>query len=58
MRARGIDQKILIDGEDRIVDGRNLWRVAKQLDLAEVECAVIETDDIAGAILAGLVHRP
>lgn len=57
IRERGIDQRILIDREGRIVDGRNLWRAAKQLQLPEVECAVVADEDIAGTILAGLLQR-
>lgn len=57
IRSRGIDQKILVDRENRIVDGRNLWRAAKQLEIEEVEVGVVADEDIAGTLLAGIIHR-
>lgn len=57
VRERGIDKPIKCDKEFRIVDGRTIWRVAKQLQLAEVECQVVPDDQIIATILGSLLHR-
>ncbi|MDB6125475.1 MAG: hypothetical protein JWQ71_4468 [Pedosphaera sp.] len=57
IRARGVDQPLLIDGEERIVDGRHRWRAALQVRLPEVACKVIDDAEIASAILHSLIQR-
>ena len=57
IRDRGIDKPLLIDKENRIVDGRMLWRAAKQLQLAQVACKIVPDDLIASSIVNSLLQR-
>jgi len=57
IRERGIDQPLLIDGENRILDGRRRWRAAKRLQLGVVPVIVREAGDVYGVIVSGLVQR-
>lgn len=57
IRDHGIRMPILIDRQDRIVDGRRRRDSARRLGLTGVPCLVIADGDIAGAIISGLVMR-
>lgn len=57
VRDRGIDQPLKIDAEGRILDGRECWRAAKQLQLAEVPVVVVPAEQCLAVILHSLVNR-
>ncbi|HXG49356.1 MAG TPA: ParB N-terminal domain-containing protein [Methylomirabilota bacterium] len=57
IRERGIDQPILIDAENRILDGRHRWRAAKRLQLEQVPVIVHDGAEAASVILASITHR-
>ena len=57
IRARGIDQPILVDAEHRIADGRHRWRAAKRLQLREVPVLIVPADHVATIILQSLLQR-
>lgn len=57
IRERGLDRPLLIDREERIVDGRMCWRAVKRLQLPQVECKVVLDEQIAGTIVNSLVQR-
>jgi hypothetical protein len=57
IRERGIDQPLLVDGENRVLEGRRRLRAAKQLQLAQVPVIVREAGDVYGIIVNGLVQR-
>src|SRR4051812_13417605 len=57
IRARGMDQALLIDGQDRVIDGRKKLRAAKQLQLREVPVIVRGDDEVLGIIVNSLVQR-
>jgi hypothetical protein len=57
VRERGLDMPLVIDTEDRIVKGRTRYRVAKLLQLVEVECKVCQPHEVVGIILNGLIQR-
>lgn len=56
IRERGIQTPLRVDAENRILDGREVWKAAKQLQLRTVPI-VRETGDPATVILGGLVFR-
>lgn len=57
IRARGIDQPLIITPEKQILDGRHRWRSAKRLQLAQVPVCVQGNGDIAGVIIGTLLQR-
>lgn len=57
VRDRGITVPIIVDKEDRVVDGRHRRRAAARLQLAEVPVTVCEPDEVASIILATLIQR-
>lgn len=57
VRERGIIIPLLIDREGRIIDGKMIFRVAKQLQLAQVPCMEVADDHIPAAIIGSLVQR-
>jgi hypothetical protein len=56
IRERGISQPIVVDAENRILDGREAWKAAKQLQLKTVPI-VRTNDDPATVIVMGLALR-
>jgi hypothetical protein len=57
IRNRGIDQPILVDKENRIVDGRHRWRAAKRLQLKEVPTLLVEDESVPEVVINSLVQR-
>lgn len=57
VRDRGITVPLIVDPEDRVVDGRHRLRSAKQLQLAQVPVTVCQPDEVASIILATLIQR-
>jgi hypothetical protein len=57
IRERGLDKPLLIDREDRIVDGKMCWRAAKRLQLTELECRIVPDEQIAGTVVNSLLQR-
>jgi|GEM_PF-3096349 len=56
IQERGIDQPIIIDEQNRIMDGRHRWRAAEQCG-EKIPCIVQSSDNAADIILHSLVDR-
>lgn len=56
IRERGLDYPVLIDGENRVVDGRNRRNACAVLK-RPVECRRIDAGEAASVIVASLVNR-
>ena len=54
---RGIDQPLLIDKQNRIVDGKNRWRAARRLQLKLVPTILVPDTDVASIIIGTLLNR-
>ena len=52
IRARGIDQPIIVDGQNRIVDGRHRWRAAKAIRIPQVPVIIRDDAELDGKFLA------
>jgi hypothetical protein len=57
IRERGIDQPLLIDSENRILDGVERQKAAKQLQLKEVPVCLVPHGQELAVILQNLVAR-
>jgi hypothetical protein len=57
VRARGIDQALIIDSENRILDGRHRWKIAKDLQLASVPVLIKKQDEVLGVAVNSLLQR-
>lgn len=57
IRTRGIDQPLIIDKQNRIMDGRHRWRAAKQLQLDEVPVIVRSEEEVFGIVVNSLLQR-
>ena len=57
VRERGIDHPLLIDREGRVVNGKMIFRAAKQLQLDHVPCKLVADDQIPATLINSLVQR-
>jgi hypothetical protein len=57
IRERGFDYPILIDEQNRIVDGRHRWLIAKQIQLKEIPCEVRHSKEAAEIIVCSIWNR-
>jgi hypothetical protein len=57
IQARGIDQPLCVDPQNRIMDGRRRWLAAKVAGLAQVPCIRKDEDEAPAIIVAAVVHR-
>lgn len=57
VRARGFDQALQVDEEDRVIDGRGRLKAAKQLQIEEVPVRVRKQEEVFGIIVGSLVQR-
>lgn len=57
IRDQGIVCPVVVDPEDRIVDGRHRWRAAKRLQIPSVPVQVCDRDEVSSIILSTLIQR-
>lgn len=57
VRARGIDQPLIVDPEYRVIDGRVRLRIARQLQITQVPVIVREAGEAMGVIVNSLLQR-
>lgn len=55
--ARGIDQPLILDPNNRILDGRHRWRAASRANIPTVPVQIRPESDAAGIILGTILQR-
>lgn len=57
IRARGIQDPIKVDSENRIVDGRHRYWAAKQLGIRELKAVVVPDGEVVSTVVQSLLQR-
>jgi hypothetical protein len=57
VHERGFDAPLVVDGQDRVVDGRKRYRAARQLRLETVPVRVIGDEEIPITVIQSLLQR-